>query len=122
MARYLATSIRPGAELLPEQDEGVDLAVEALLDETERRKLKSYRPPSGIEPSCDAKPTVRWTKAELEALLSIARATIDPDDQPRSAGELATPPPVQAARRVAVRRSDVVMADVRARLRRSREP
>jgi hypothetical protein len=118
MARYLATSVCPRGELLPDHDDSVDLGLEALLDENERRKLKSYRPPSGIEQGCDTKPTVRWTPAELENLLSIARATIEAD--PVTADDPSTSPPTSPpARRVAVRRSEVIMADVRARLRRS---
>ncbi len=117
MARYLSTSVSDRWELIPSQD-GEDLSVEALLENSERRKLQSYRLPSGTEADTDSVPTARWTAHELEALLAIAQATVEPADDPKDPARLSTVPPRpnrEGPR--AVRRSEVVMSDVRARLR-----
>jgi hypothetical protein len=116
MARYLATSIPPRAELLPDHDDEVDLAVEALLDENERRKLQSYRPPSNVDELFDQKPTIRWSAAEIQSLLAIAQATVEPhDDAAPSSCRSTVPPGRTSSGDAAVRRSEVVMTSVRGR-------
>lgn len=75
-------NVRPRSELVPTFDAADGLPEGALLEESERRKLQSYRPPSGVEGSADAVPTVRWSDEELAALLAIARATVEPDGEP----------------------------------------
>ncbi len=82
MARYLATNVRPRSELVPTSDATDGLLESALLQESERRRLQSYRPPSGIEGCAEAVPTVRWTDEEIATLLSIARATVEPEQTP----------------------------------------
>lgn len=117
MARYFSTSLPPRSELIPDQDEE-DVSFAALLDERERRNLQSYRPPSGIDPYGDSIPTVRWSREELDALLEVARATVEPTSTTERATNASTlPPPPGLQRRTAVRRSEVVMTDVRARQR-----
>ena len=132
MARYLLTSIPPRTELIPAHNTAECGAVEALLDESERRRLQSYRPPSGLEIAADPtatvavgneapdskQPTGRWTAEERDALLALARTAIETDESSVSAPKN-TIPPRRETRRVTIRRApgEISMSDVRQRLR-----
>lgn len=114
MARYLATSM-PRSELIPSRNPSEGPPLDALLDESERRRLKSYRPPTDVEPvlpaavdaEIDPEPvTMRWSPAEIAALLSIARATIEADPEPSARTSPSTMPPRVSCRRITVRRVD----------------
>lgn len=79
MSRYIATSVPPRSGLAPKSD-GEHSPASALLQESERQTLRSYRPPTLVGGRCDSYPTIRWTAEEREALLALARATVDADD------------------------------------------
>lgn len=118
MALYL--SIRPRAELIPSHDDCESPPPDALLDERERRQLRSYRPPTGIEHCPDSTPTGRWSDDERERLLALARATVLPAEQTNEPTRPTTVRPrAETPRRLAIRRciDEVAMTEVRARLR-----
>jgi hypothetical protein len=58
---------QPSQAQIEEQTAAVNADFEALLDEHDRRRLRSYRPPTGLDESGDPDATRRWTPEEREA-------------------------------------------------------